>query len=152
MGAKFVTPTNSYLRSYTTIVHSDRSPYIPQIVLPDKGNIFIQLFVVQRECEDLRNQLETSRCQLQSKSLEVADLSFSLDEEKYKNSLSQSERSTNSSFRAVYEESNSLDRKSMSNSLNGTSPLDGTLSPINGTIYHSANSTLNDTIDDVFTK
>ena len=100
----------------------------------------------------MRNQLETSRCQLQSKSLEVADLSFSLDEEKYKNSLSQSERSTNSSFRAVYEESNSLDRKSMSNSLNGTSPLDGTLSPINGTIYHSANSTLNDTIDDVFTK
>ena len=99
----------------------------------------------------MRNQLETSRCQLQSKSLEVADLSFSLDEEKYKNSLSQSERSTNSSFRAVYEESNSLDRK-MNNSLNGTSPLDGTLSPINGTVYHSANSSLNDTIDDVFTK
>ena len=97
----------------------------------------------------MRNQLETSRCQLQSKSLEVADLSFSLDEEKYKNSLSQSERSTNSSFRAVYEESNSLDRKS-SLSQNGT--LDGTLSPINGTVYHSANESLNDTVDDVFTK
>ena len=97
----------------------------------------------------MRNQLETSRCQLQSKSLEVADLSFSLDEEKYKNSLSQSERSTNSSFRAVYEESNSLDRKS-SLSQNGT--FDGTLSPINGTIYHSANESLNDTVDDVFTK
>lgn len=110
-----------------------------------------KLFVVQRECEDLRNQLETSRCQLQSKSLEVADLSFTLDEEKYKNSLSHSERSTNSSFRAVYEESNSLDRK-LSRSLNGTSPLDGTLSPINGTIYHSANESLNETIDDVFTK
>ena len=69
--------------SFLALRRPFRSSNFASIVKPPRSHpnvSFIQLFVVQRECEDLRNQLETSRCQLQSKSLEVADLSFKVED------------------------------------------------------------------------
>ena len=61
-----------------------------------------------REKVELSRQLEKTQGQLQSKENAIQGLSVSLDEEKYKNSLSESERQSigqNSSFRSIYEPS-----------------------------------------------
>ena len=56
------------------------------------SNKYFQIEFFQEENSELRNQLEISRGLLLSKANEVQGLSVSLDEEKYKNSLSDSER------------------------------------------------------------
>jgi len=50
----------------------------------------------------LRADLETSRSALSERDAEIQDLSFNLEEEKYRQSIG--ERKINTSFRAVYDE------------------------------------------------
>ena len=59
------------------------------------------------ENNQLKSEVGMLRYQLHSKSIALHDLSCSLDEEKYKNSLSGQERrsTANSSFNAVYDKS-----------------------------------------------
>lgn len=73
------------------------------------------------ENRQLRDDLETSRTALSAREAEVLDLSFNLEEEKYRQSIG--ERPINSSFRAVYDEGDT-DGSSANQSRLSQSPFD----------------------------
>ena len=63
---------------------------------------------MRQENSQLKSEVGLLRYQLHSKSIALHDLSCSLDEEKYKNSLSTDKKSSgNTSFNATYDEEHS---------------------------------------------
>ena len=74
-----------------------------------KFNVISQLENVRQENNQLKSEVSILRHRLHSKSIALHDLSCSLDEEKYKNSLSTVDRSDgkSTSFCPVYDEQTS---------------------------------------------
>ena len=77
-----------------------------------KFNVISQLENVRQENNQLKSEVSILRHRLHSKSIALHDLSCSLDEEKYKNSLSTVDRSDyysckSTSFSPIYDEQTS---------------------------------------------